>query len=440
MGLVRTWADRARSRACRRSFLPARLWLPLSSIPRSLATSTTARLSSGRPSSSSPARFTCPRLIGRSRRSTACRRSSGSILPPQHRLTRPHPAVLAVRMHPELDSLPLPALARHLRTIGVGEHHAPRVFRGLHRTRCAIPQIEGLGRHAKTLEKYGRRTQAKVIAVHDNPDETQKLLLELGDGARVESVIVPMRHDRATLCVSSQVGCAMACTFCATGTLGLRRSLTAGEILAQVHLAAEQMHRDARRLTRVVFMGMGEPLAAYDAVRDAVSILLDPHGPCMAAKHITVSTVGLVPRIRQLALDTGGRIQLALSLHAGTDETRAAIVPISRRYTIADLREALLAWPLPGSRALMVEVVVLPGINDDRANLDGIAAFMQDLRAVVNLIPFNPFPGAPFRTPTPDETLSMRDGLLDRGVLTKVRWPRGRAVHGACGQLMLHSG
>lgn len=365
-------------------------------------------------------------------------------MPPPPPLCNESPAGLAslssgytAGMTTALDGLPLPELARHLDDLGVGARHAPRVFKGIHRDHLPLSEIQGLGRHATTIATHLQPTQATLVRVYDNPDETRKLLISLHDGAQVEAVLVPMRHDRYTLCLSSQVGCAMACAFCATGTLGLTRNLSAGEIVAQVRLAQDLVASEARTISRLVFMGMGEPLAAYDSLLSAIRIFLDPHGLCLAAKNLTVSTVGLVPRMHALARDTRGRIQLALSLHAGTDATRAQIIPVAKRWPIAELRQALLDWPLPGSRALMVEVVVLPGINDDDANLDGLAAFMQGLRGVVNLIPFNPFPGSTFRTPTQAETLAMRDGLKERGVLAKVRWPRGRGVSGACGQLML---
>lgn len=337
----------------------------------------------------------------------------------------------------DLLGMPMPALSDWLDEIGVGAHHAGRVFRGLHRDRLDLHAIPDLGRHADAIAEGSTRRTATVDEAHVNPDGTEKLVVRLADGARVESVLIPMREDRYTLCVSSQVGCAMGCAFCATGTLGLTRSLTAGEIVAQVHAARAHVEARERRLSRLVFMGMGEPLHAYDAVRDAIRVLLDPHGPCFGAKHVTVSTVGLVPKLRALARDTGGRIQLAISLHAGTDATRRQIVPAARKWPLAELRDAVHEWPLPGSRAIMVEYVVLPGINTTDAELDGVADFMGDLRAVVNLIPFNPFPGAPYTSPTPDQVLDTQARLQARGVRTNVRWPRGRDVSGACGQLML---
>lgn len=338
---------------------------------------------------------------------------------------------------PHILGLTRPALSDLLEEIGVGRHHAGRVFRGVHRLGHPIQAIPDLGRHAAPLMAATLQDPVELEAVHDADDGTRKLVVRLPDGARVESVLVPMRDDRWSLCVSSQVGCAMACTFCATGTLGLTRSLTAAEIVGQVHLARALTAEDGRRVSRLVFMGMGEPLHAYDAVRDAIHVLMDDHGLSFGSKHITVSTVGLVRRLRDLARDTGGRVQLALSLHAGTDATRVRIVPTARATSLAELRQALLDWPLPGSRAIMVEVVVLHGINDTEDELDGMTAFMEGIRGIINLIPFNPFPGSPFESPEDHAVLAMRDGLRARGVNARIRWPRGRGAAGACGQLML---
>ncbi|HMV66696.1 MAG TPA: 23S rRNA (adenine(2503)-C(2))-methyltransferase RlmN, partial [Myxococcota bacterium] len=260
----------------------------------------------------------------------------------------------------------------------------------------------------------------------------EKLVLALRDGARVESVLVPMPGGRTTLCVSTQVGCAMGCAFCATGTLGLGRHMAAGEIVAQVHAARASV---GRPISRLVFMGMGEPLHNCAATEAAVRVLLDDHGLCFGSKQITVSTVGLPDRMRQLAAAFGGRIQLALSLHAGTDAVRQQIVPMARKAPLSELRDVIRAWPLPGSRAIMVEYVVLPGVNDGPGELDGVAWFMEGVRGVVNLIPYNPFPGGAFRSPEDDEVRAAFTGLRERGVLATIRWPRGRGAFGACGQL-----
>lgn len=339
----------------------------------------------------------------------------------------------------ELHGLPFDDLARLLERIGVGAHHAGRVFQGIHRHGLPLHRIPDLGRHAAVIARHTRPVRTEVAQDVASEDGTHKLVLRLQDGARVECVLVPMPKDRITLCVSTQVGCAMACRFCATGTLGLSRHLTAGEVVAQVQAARAWAEARGQRVSRLVFMGMGEPLHAYATTRDALRILTDPHGLCMGSRSIRVSTVGLVPRMRTFAEDFGGRIVLALSLHAGTDATRSRIVPVARAGSLAQLREVCLTWPTPGSRKLMVEYVVLPGVNDTPEELDGVAAFMDGLVGVVNLIPFNPFAGAPYRSPTDDEVVGMADRLRDRGVPTTVRWPRGRGAHGACGQLALAS-
>lgn len=237
----------------------------------------------------------------------------------------------------------------------------------------------------------------------------------------------------------------MACAFCATGALGLRRTLSAGEVVAQVYRALEHVEalrergETERALTHLVFMGMGEPLHYYERTRDALKILLDQRGVCFAARNVTVSTVGLVRAMRRFALDFEGRVQLALSLHAGTDTTRREIIPSARKWSLDDLKATLREHPLPGRRVLMLEYVILPGVNDTPAELDGVAAFALDLRALVNLIPFNPFRGSPFRAPTIAETSAVERGLKARGVACSVRVTRGQERASACGQLAVEA-
>jgi len=331
----------------------------------------------------------------------------------------------------------MPAMRRLLADLGVNPCHASRVFRALHRTGQPLSQVTNLGpRNAARIEAATRRTSLTVAERVEQSDRATRLVFQLPDGLRTEGVLLPNASlDRATLCISSQVGCAMACRFCATGTMGLTRNLTAGEIVAQVHTARRELA--PRRLTHVVFMGMGEPLHNYEAVRDAVRVLLDPHGAPMAAQNITVSTVGLVRRMRRFSNDFEGRVQLALSLHAGTDAVRQQIVPRGKTTRLAQLKQALLAHPLPGSRKIMVEYVLLPGVNDGDEQVDGLADFMDGLKAMVNIIPFNPFADAPYRPPTHAEVESFWRRLKARRIPNTVRMPRGRASHGACGQLML---
>ena len=340
-------------------------------------------------------------------------------------------------MSVDLLGLPYPEMGAFLDQIGVGAKHAGRVYRGLHRDLLPLDEIPFLGRHARTIAQHSHIVAAELQQVHRSPDGTRRLVISLADGAQVESVLIPMRDDRQTLCLSTQVGCAMACTFCATGTLGLTRSLTAGEIVSQVHAARRLVAGEERRLRNLVYMGMGEPMHAFSATIDSVKVLSDDHGVNFGSQHITVSTVGLVRRMRKFGEEFGGRVMLALSLHAGTDAVRRRIIPTASQVTMDQLRQACLDHPLPGRRVLMLEYAVLPGVNDTDAELAAVAAWRSGMRAVINLIPFNPFPGAPYRSPTRDEVISVYDRLQAMKVPATIRWPRGRGADGACGQLAL---
>ncbi|MFN3198787.1 MAG: 23S rRNA (adenine(2503)-C(2))-methyltransferase RlmN [Bradymonadia bacterium] len=347
----------------------------------------------------------------------------------------------------DLTGTPRQQLAERLPQMGVPAHHALRIFGGLHKRNLPLQAIPDLGHRIQgRLQAHTRQTvltpaQVQTSSTTETPDGpaegVEKMLFTLEDGAQIEGVLIPTKPGRFTVCVSSQVGCAMGCTFCATATLGLMRNLTSGEIVAQVHAARRRARELGGQLTNVVFMGMGEPLQAWPAVRDALQVMLDPAGLSLKARHITVSTVGVVPKMAYLTEAFQGRVQLALSLHAGTDETRQQIIPLAKRYPLATLKEALLNYPLRASRMMMLEYVVLPGVNDTDAEIEALGRWGADLKAVVNLIPFNPFPQSPFRAPTDEEVLSASRRMKEAGLLVTVRWPRGRGVDGACGQLAL---
>lgn len=336
----------------------------------------------------------------------------------------------------QLLGLPFDALADALDALGVGAVHAPAVYRALHRELAPVEAVRTLGwrNQARLAGHIGARP--RVVRAEPGGG-VEKLVFDLSDGAAVEAVLIPTRPGRVTACVSSQVGCAMGCTFCATATMGLMRNLTSAEILGQVHVAMARVREAGARLTHVVFMGMGEPMNNYAATRDAVRVLTDPRGCALAARNVTVSTVGLVPAMRRFAEDFGGRVQLALSLHAGTDATRRQIIPLASRYDLATLRATCLAHPLPHSRHLMLEYVVLPGLNDTVEELEALAGWTRGLACIVNLIPFNPFAGARFRTPTDGEVQRAADRLGALRVPCSVRWSRGGRVAAACGQLAL---
>lgn len=264
-------------------------------------------------------------------------------------------------------------------------------------------------------------------------DKTRKLLFRLADGAAIESVLIP-EPPRLTLCVSSQAGCGMGCLFCATARLGLRRNLTVAELVAQV-LAAQDLLKPGERITNIVFMGMGEPLANYDNLVEALEVLLADWGLDLSGRRITISTVGLLPQMIRLVRETP--VQLAVSLTGTSEEQRSALMPVNRRYSLAALLETCRTLPLPQRRRITFEYVLLAGVNDGVADADRLAALLRGIRAKVNLIPFNPFPGAPFDRPADHVVERFRERLLARNLFASVRRSRGLDVQAACGQLAL---
>lgn len=258
---------------------------------------------------------------------------------------------------------------------------------------------------------------------------TAKWLWELDGGARIETVLMHYR-DRTTACVSTQAGCAMACSFCATGQAGFDRQLSVGEIVEQVIEARRAAL--PRRLSNVVFMGMGEPLANYDAMWAAIDRLHADVG--LSARHITVSTVGLVPGIRRLAAEALP-VNLAVSLHLADDERRDQLVPINRRYPLAVLAEACNEYLRAKRRRLSFEWALIDGVNDSDLDARQLAAFARPLRAHVNLIPLNPTPGYPTRGTPPERVRSFCEHLRSLGINATVRHNRGTDIDAACGQL-----
>ncbi len=268
-----------------------------------------------------------------------------------------------------------------------------------------------------------------VNDIQSDHGSTRKWVFRLHDGSTIETVLM-VYDDRVTVCVSSQAGCAMGCTFCATGQAGFTRHLSTGEVLEQVMYAARAAA--PRRLSNVVFMGMGEPLANYKVTASAVRRLHDYRG--LSARHLTVSTVGVAPAIERLARE-GMPLTLAVSLHAANDETRNELVPLNRRYPLARLREACEFWLATTSRRLSFEWALIDGVNDTDQAIEELARYAYGLRAHVNLIPLNPTPGFLVRGSSPERVRHFRDGLLAHGVNVTVRNTRGRSIDAACGQL-----
>lgn len=339
-----------------------------------------------------------------------------------------------------IDLLELPAsdaeaaLRAHFTARGQPRYRAGQAMAWLYeRDAMSFEEMTDLPAAERTALAEAFRLSAPTLARADrSSDGTVKHLWQLADGELIESVLIPSR-DRVTLCISSQAGCAMACTFCATGWSGYRRQLTAGEIVSQ--------YRGARRwtvehgmgaITNIVFMGMGEPLMNRPAVFASLDLLNGAYG--LGARRITISTVGVVPGILELA-QRPEQFRLAVSLHAPTHELRQQIVPLERKHPLPQLMDALRSFESAGGRRITFEYVMIDGLNDAPAHARQLAALVREFGSHVNLIPYNPIPGPDWR---PSKTGAMQRFLAileEQGVPATIRTPRGRDIAAACGQL-----
>lgn len=288
----------------------------------------------------------------------------------------------------------------------------------------------------ETLRANATVAVPTVLSDQISTDSTRKWLLSTGSNTAIETVFIP-EDDRGTLCVSSQVGCAMDCAFCATGAQGFNRNLTTAEIVAQIWHACRILPLRANgraAVTNVVFMGMGEPLANYRELLPVLNLLLDSLGFGLSKRRVTVSTSGLVPAIDRLSSET--EVALAVSLHAPTDALRDELVPINRRYPLAELLAACHRYvnAKPG-RHITIEYVMLDGVNDGINEAKALVRLLKGLRVKVNLIPFNPFPGTAFRSSPQRRIDQFRETLMQAGYLTVTRRTRGDSIDAACGQL-----
>ncbi|HET9552746.1 MAG TPA: 23S rRNA (adenine(2503)-C(2))-methyltransferase RlmN [Anaeromyxobacteraceae bacterium] len=316
--------------------------------------------------------------------------------------------------------------------------------RWLHRNGAAsLDEMTDLPRAFRAaLGERARLTTLERASEQRSSDGTIKWTWRTADGKLVESVYMP-ETDRKTLCVSSQVGCAIGCTFCMTGTMGLARHLTPGEIVDQVHRANRRLVElgegaAPRPLTNLVFMGMGEPLHNYEHLKAALDLLLDEDGPNFSHRHVTVSTSGLVPVMRRLGEET--QVKLAISLNATTDAQRDALMPVNRRWPIGELLAACRDFPMKQGRRITFEYVLLGGVNDADEDAERLATLLRGLPAKVNLIPYNDNPGLGFRAPAPERVEAFHARLVARQVTAVVRKNRGRDIAAACGQLAAEGG
>jgi len=285
------------------------------------------------------------------------------------------------------------------------------------------------------LAETAEATLPEVERATSSQDGSRKLVFRLADGARVSSVLMP-DDGRITLCLSTQVGCGYACVFCLTGTMGLERNLTAAEIVGQLMAANALLATEGpERVTHIVFMGMGEPLANYANLVTALRILTDARlGLSYSPKRVTVSTVGLVPAIDRLGREDL-KVNLAISLHAASDDVRSRLMPVNKAFDVEALMAAVRRYPLTTRQRVFFEYVLLDGINDSPEEAQRLAKLLRGVKSKVNLIPFNDWEGSSHRRPPLARILAFQAILLDAGITTTVRWSKGEDIGAACGQL-----
>ena len=323
---------------------------------------------------------------------------------------------------------------------GLEKYRAKQVWHWIYyRGVTSFDKISNLGRPVRDkLEAHFVIDRPTVQVEQLSTDGTRKWLLKLPDGQQVESVHIP-ESDRGTLCVSSQVGCTLTCRFCHTGTQRLVRNLEAGEILGQIMQARDVIGewpspKEARMISNIVMMGMGEPLFNYENVAKALKIVMDGEGIAISKRRITLSTSGVVPMIERCGQELG--VNLAISLHAVTDELRNLIMPINRKYPLKELMKACHNYPgMSNARRITFEYVMLKGVNDTDADARALIKLLKNLPAKVNLIPFNEWPGAPFECSQWERIEKFAAIINDAGYSSPIRTPRGRDILAACGQL-----
>jgi 23S rRNA (adenine2503-C2)-methyltransferase len=325
-------------------------------------------------------------------------------------------------------------VARHFADRGQPRYRAAQVMGWIYeRDAMSFDEMSDLPATERTaLAERFAFCAPPAVKTSRSSDGTTKHLWELGDGELIESVLIPT-SSRLTLCISSQAGCAMVCTFCATGWAGYRRQLSTGEIVAQFRGARAWARANGYgEITNVVFMGMGEPLVNRRAVMPALALLNGGYG--LGARRITVSTVGIVPGILEMAR-LPEQYKLAVSLHAPNPELRQQLIPVERKYPLPTLLDALREFDAAGGKRITFEYVMIDGVNDSLEVADELAEKVAEFKAFVNLIPFNPIPGTEWKPTPPSRLRAFQRRLEDRGVPVFVREPRGRDIAAACGQL-----
>jgi len=334
---------------------------------------------------------------------------------------------------PNIKALSLQQLTETLEAWGVEGYRFNQLFSWIYQKDVAsFEEMTNISKALRQkLAEHFTLDRLEPLTVQRSEDGTQKFLFQLGDKESIEAVLIP-NEERQTLCISSQVGCAIACTFCLTGTLGLTRHLNHYEIVEQV-MAVRRSIKDGTRLTNIVYMGMGEPLHNLDNVVESLKILLDERGPNFSKHKVTVSTSGLVPQMLKFGelMD----VKLAVSLTATTDEVRDRLIPINKKYNLATLMQACRDYPKARRDRITFEYTLLEGVNDSIEDAKRLIKILQGIPAKVNLIPYNEYPGSPYARCSDERMLQFQKYLLDRHIQANMRHSRGRDILGACGQL-----
>jgi 23S rRNA (adenine2503-C2)-methyltransferase len=344
-----------------------------------------------------------------------------------------------------ITDVPIERMPSTAEMLGLKPYAASQIIRWLYKRRVSsFDEMTNLSKDARDALKKGYTIgHLKIEKLHSARDGTKKYLFKLEDGKKIESVLIPALDGRVTLCISTQVGCAMGCSFCRTARMGFERDLTQGEILGQVieverdiaPVPAPTRGRAGERgpITNVVLMGMGEPFVNYDAVSNAVKVLLDERAFNFSKRRVTVSTSGLVSQAERFSKQAG--VKIAISLNATTDEVRDNLMPVNRRFPISEIMKFCRDYSKRSKHRVTFEYVMIKGINDTEEDKKRLVKLLSGIRAKINLIPFNPFPGCDYKGPSETTLREWQNYLTNKGIQTNIRVSRGQEILAACGQL-----
>lgn len=342
---------------------------------------------------------------------------------------------MTISTRPDIGGLELRTLEKAFDKLGHARFHARQVFQWIHKRGVTdFGQMSDLSRSLRTrLASEFEILTPEVVRTERSVDGTTKFLLRLADGKQIESVFIPDTPAQ-TFCISSQVGCAMRCGFCLTGKMGMDRNLTAGEIAGQVRVLARELRMLDSRFN-IVLMGMGEPLHNYENTMQALRVLADEHGLAVNPRRVTLSTVGVLPALERLATEPL-MPNLAISLHATTEDQRDMLVPINRKYGLKELLDACRRFPVKRRERITFEYVMLKDVNDSAEDARRLVRLLNGIRGKVNLLPLNEAAGIPYERPSDERVNRFARILADHGVTVSVRKSRGRDIRAACGQLI----